>query len=108
MTDVITLQIHHDRDLEGSNPYPEEVEKALDNVKAHGLVERGWDKSGQPGIIRHETGPEILVGLAALVQLAAALVELFKASRKSHPEANITIAVADPQALKAVLEAIAK
>ena len=61
------------------------LSKAL-AIKQLGLEERGWDESGRPGVIRHETGPEIIVGLTQLAGLVTALVTLFQLTKKARPQ----------------------
>src|SRR5689334_20785524 len=99
---ITKIHIVHDYD-EQSNPYVAEVEAALDAVKALGLTERGWDKSGRPGIIRHETGPEIFALLVGAVELTAALIHLISMTRKRHPETVVNISVSDPNQIRDVL-----
>jgi hypothetical protein len=104
---TIRLQLKHERQ-EHSNPYIAEIEAALDGVKAGGLKERGWDRSDMPGIIRYETGPEIIVIAAGLVELTVAILHLVTVTRKHHPETTVDITVTDPGDLERVLRALGK
>jgi hypothetical protein len=104
---TVRLQVQHDFQP-NSNPYEPDVESQLDALKKAGLIERGWDKSGSPGIIRHETGPEIIVMVAGLLEIAVALVHLFQASKKHHPETTIQVVVSDPADLEQVLAALGR
>ena len=105
MENTITIQIHHDR-LEQSNPYPAPIESALTEIKAKGLKERGWDTTGDPGIIRHETGAEIIVLASALVELTSAILNLVRESKSHRPETRITINVGDSADLSRILSAL--
>ena len=105
MENTITIQIHHDH-LEKSNPYPAPIESALTDLKAKGLKERGWDKTGDPGIIRHETGAEIIVLASALVELTSAILHLVAASKSHRPETRISINVGDSADLSRILGAL--
>jgi hypothetical protein len=109
MSSTVTFKIEHAWQP-NSSPYEPEVEAALDAIKSKGLVERGWDETGRPGIIRHETGAEVIVEVlalsAAIVELSASLLHLYVESRKHHPETSITINISDAALLKPVLEAL--
>lgn len=107
MARTIRIQVQHDY-LAQSNPYVPEVEAALNDLKAEGLMERGWDKEDDPGIIRHETGPEIVAMLVGLVELSAAIIHLVLACRKHRPETVVNVTVADPADLKKVLSALGR
>ena len=104
MGDVARIQLHHDR-LDHSNPYPAEIESALAALKAKGLTERGSDTRNDPGVIRHETGAEIIVLVTALVGMSKAILELVAASKKHRPETTVSIQV-DPAKFAKVLEAL--
>ena len=104
MIDVVRIQLHHAR-LERSNPYPAEIESALAAIKAKGLAERGWDNKNDPGVIRHETGAEIIVLVIGLIQLSTAILDLVAASKKHRPETTVSIQV-DPTQLANVLRAL--
>ena len=104
MSAVARIQIHHEP-LPQSRPYPAEIESALAAITNQGLVERGWDRADTPGIIRHETGAEIIVLVIALAELSAAILNLIAASRTQRPETTISIQVA-PDKFAKVLEAL--
>jgi len=101
----IRVQILHESHPEASNPYPEEIEAAL---KSLNLPEVGWfpltEKPTEQCVIRHETGPEIVVMVTALVSLATAVIGLVTASRKQRPETKVQITVSSPQQLQKVLQ----
>ena len=106
MARTVRLQLQHTR-VPNSNPYLPEVEAALTELEATaGLKERGWDTADAPGVIRHETGPEIIALAAALVELTAALIHLVVVTRRHHPETTINVTVSDPADLKRVLRAL--
>lgn len=107
MNNTVRLQIMHDYQSH-SCPYdPPEIERALTDLKLYaGLTERGWDKSAAPGIIRHETGPEIFALLVGLVELSAAILHLVAVTRKHRPETTVNVTVSDPADLKKVLNAL--
>ena len=107
VNDVVKVQIHHDP-LPDSNPYPGPIELALSDLKSKGLNERGWDKSEEPGIIRHETGAEIFVLITALVEVTAAILHLIAASKAHRPETTISVTVSNPDDLAKVLAMLSK
>jgi hypothetical protein len=103
MVSTIRIQLQHEYQA-NSKPYEPEVEATLNAIKLRGgLVERGWDKTDKPGIIRHETGPELIVLGAALIELTAAIIDLVMASRKHHPETTVNVNISDPDDLRRVL-----
>ncbi len=104
---TIRLKLNHELQ-ERSNPYIAEVEAALDGVKAAGLKERGWDQTNNPGIIRYETGPEIIVVVAGLIELTVAILHLVTVTRRHHPETIVNITVTDPSDLERALIALGK
>ena len=107
VTSTLRLQIQHSYQPQ-SNPYqPQEVEDALSALKAAGLQERGGGASDAPGVIRHETGPEILLFLGALAELSAAIIHLVKASRKHRPETVVNVTISDVSQLEEVLKTLA-
>jgi hypothetical protein len=96
MSDIARIQIYHNR-LEPSNPYPTEIESALTELKAKGLPERGWDTKNTPGVIRHETGAEIVVLVVAVLELSAAiLTQLLRSSPSREASHAFEVVVADP------------
>lgn len=105
MDETVRIQIHHDR-LDQSNPYPLEIESALTNLKSKGLNERGWDTKNDPGVIRHETGAEIIVLVAGLIELSTAIIKLISASKRHRPETTVSIVVATPENVEKVLAAL--
>ena len=103
---VVRLQIHHEYQPD-SNPYrPPEVEDALSRLKQLGLAERGSDKLDVPGVIRHETGPEIIAMITELAGLAAAIITLYQATRRARPETKISVTVSNAAELKKVLKVL--
>ena len=101
------LKIHIVHEWQGqSRPYIQDVETALDDLKATGLQERGWDTSGEPGIIRHETGPEIFTFVVGAVEIIAAIIHLVGIIKRHHPETIINVSVADPTQIASVLESL--
>jgi hypothetical protein len=107
MIDVVRVQIHHDR-LDDSNPYPAPIEAAIIDLESKGLEERGWDSKDDPGIIRHETGAEIIVLVAALAELSAAILHLIAASKNHRPETKVSITVNSPTDISKVLTALSR
>jgi hypothetical protein len=69
--DFPRIQIHHEY-LSTSNPYPPKLENAMLQLN---LPIMGWtNKYEREGIIRHETGPEIVLLASSLVTLATQIV----------------------------------
>lgn len=84
-----------------STPYrPNELEDALQNLN---LPEIPWDSADQEGIMRHETGPEIIVLATSLISLASKIVTLVREWRNKRPQTKIQITVSSPDELREIL-----
>ena len=79
------------------------MEDALSHLKELGLAERGSDQLDVPGVIRHETGPEIIAMITELAGLAAAIITLYQATRRARPEARISVTVSSAAELDKAL-----
>lgn len=105
-SNYVRIQIQHVPQPE-SNPYPEEIEVALKHL---GLPEIGWiplaGEVTQEGVIRHETGPEIITLITSLVTLTGTIMALVNASRKRRPETRIQITVNSSAELQRVLQVL--
>jgi hypothetical protein len=102
--DFVRVQIVHEWQPD-SNPYPGEIEVALKKLN---LPEVGsislTEQETEQGVIRHETGPEIIVLVTAVVSLATAIIELVNTARKNRPETKVQITVSSPKQLQRVLQ----
>jgi hypothetical protein len=89
-------------------PYcPKKLESAL---KSLGLPEIPrnfpWEATDREGVIRHETGPEIVALATSLVSLATAIVGLVSLWKKERPETKISITVNSEDELERVLNVL--
>jgi hypothetical protein len=99
----VRIQLDHDY-LPQSNPYPDELEAALRDLN---LPFIGWTKTnGQEAIIRHETGPEIVLLATSLATFGTALVKLFMTWKKTRPETTIQVRVSSAKELEKVLNTL--
>lgn len=103
----VRIQIVHEWQPE-SNPYPEEVEGAFKNLR---LPEAGSipliEEEKKECIIRHETGPEIILLASSLVSLATGIIQLVQSCRKRRPETRLQVTVRSPEELERVLKLLA-
>jgi hypothetical protein len=105
MGETIRIQIHH-TPFDHSNPYPESIESALNELTKAGLHERGWDQKADAGFFRHETGAEMIVLIAGLVELTSAILHLIAASRAHKPETKVSITLSNPSDISRILAVI--
>jgi len=83
-------------------PYtPEELEDVLQK-----LPEIPLHSIDQEGIIRHETGPEIIILAKSLVNFTPAIVSFVSAWKMEYPETIIQITVNSPYELKLILDVL--
>lgn len=99
-----------------SNPYqPEPIENALKQLN---LSEAPWspayfnspreEDKERECIVRHETGPEIIISIASVVSLATAIINLVAECKKHRPETRVQITVSSFDDLEKVTEALKK
>jgi hypothetical protein len=99
----IRIQLKHDY-LPNSNPYPADLEKALKALNLPFIG--GTEKNEQEAVIRHETGPELILLVTSLVTLGSELIKLYSTWRKERPETKIQITVSSAKELEKVLKTL--
>ncbi len=99
--DFIRIQLQYD---ESRNEYtPKELEGALQKLN---LSEISLHSIDQEGVIKHETGQEIIISAKSLVNHASAIVNLASAWKKNDIESRIQVTVSSPYELKLILDAL--
>jgi len=99
----IRLQFKHDF-LPVSKPYPGDLEQRL---SALGLpFIGGTEENTQEAIIRHETGPEIILLVTSVLALGTEILKLYSEWKKTRPETKIQITVSSAKEFEKVLNVL--
>lgn len=101
------IQLFHQPQSDNKPYQPPEFEEALKKLNLPELAGPPFvGAESQEGIIRHETGPEIIVLLTSLVSLTTAIISLVNAIKKVRPETKIQVTVDSAEKLEQVLNVL--